>query len=201
MKIEVNVSKRSIAINNVETCLNTSLELEIHLGKLLARGYLFDTVQSGEGDKVFQYIGPEEPKKAELSYHERLLNLVDQFKVSGLATIHYLDGIESLEYLTTIASHLTMYDTQVALYGLFDWDRSRYVTVKHQSGIITGFYYSAVDNLRAVASKALALQYDLGVANHSPSCYFHRGITADSVLEIICAILDRKHLIEARVAI
>lgn len=134
----------------------------------------------------------------ELTHHEKMFNLVDQFKVAGLATIHNLLNQGNEQYLTTIASHITMYDLHIAMYGRMDWSRSRYVTVKHVSGIMTGFEYSVTDKLRCVASKAFYLQRDISCANVSIDNYFDRSINADNVLDIVCSLMDKYHVVEHR---
>lgn len=134
----------------------------------------------------------------ELIHHEKMFNLVDQFKVAGLATIHNLLNQGNEQYLTTIASHITMYDVHIAMYGHMDWSRVRRITVKHVSGIMTGFSYSVTDTLRCVASKAFYLQSDLRIANDSNATYFNRSINANDVLDIVCSLMDKYHVVEYR---
>lgn len=134
----------------------------------------------------------------ELTHHEKMLNLVDQFKSAGLATIHDLVSQGNEQYLTTISSHVTMYDVHIAIYGRMDWSRSRRISVRHVSGVMTGFEYSVTDTLRCVASKAFYLQNDLKCINEKNDTYFNRSVSADNVLDIVCSLMDKHHVVEHR---
>jgi len=134
------------------------------------------------------------------SYHETMLSLVDDFKVAGnaLPVLHSLVNEGKEDMMTTVASHITMYDLHISIHGYMKWDHRRYIQVRHISGKMIGFNYEVKDSLRAVVSKATSLIYDLGVVNNETSNYYHNPIHSAMVLDIMCSLMDKYHVVEVR---
>jgi hypothetical protein len=192
MTIKVDLNGKMITVNNQQTMLNSVMEAEVHFTKLLQRGYRFEK-QDNVG-RVYTYVGPETPTHNNMTHHERIFDLVDQFKSGAIACIHKLESEGQLDMLTYVSSHVTMYDLHIALYGRFDWE-NRWVGVRHcSSHNKTRFMYTPNDTLRSIACKA----HDIAVERHSAECYSSRGVSESSIMEVICSVMDRDHLIEGR---